>query len=220
VPQDSLVDAVYTCGGDYWRGLEFREKLFFVFAAKPQRIFDSLLFRSEPQRMRTVALQAAYDVGPLGQGTEAGRMPVSTSHFPGHWPLEIRLDAHSPGAHAIAHFVRWARAHDVTVLAAWPTTLYFPQYRGAPGFDDIRAFYRRLGVDVVGAPEDSMYPEALMGDTIYHLDREGMAVHTEYLARQLMQDETFRAWRRHAIATQSVAALAASLPSGLPRPGR
>ncbi|HEX4112568.1 MAG TPA: hypothetical protein VH020_08535 [Stellaceae bacterium] len=199
-PRSSLVDAVYTCGTDYWRSLDWRDKLFFAIAVRPWRILDSLWFRRRAHALAAVASQAESVVGPYGQGTAAENGPrtmtTSGEAVASHDPLDIHLDPDSSGAEAIRRFVAWAHRHQVTVFATWPTTLYYPQYENYPAFARIRAFYRGLGVTIVGTPEDSMYPIALMGDTIYHLNRAGMEVNTTRLIRSLRADPAFLAWQR------------------------
>jgi len=204
-PRDSLVDAVYSCGIDYWRTLDWQQKLFFVLAAKPFRLLDSLLFRSHPHEMPAIAAQAAQDVGVYGQGTGSGppmRVATAEPDVARHTPLAIRFDSESPGALAIVRFAAWARAHHVTVFATWPNTLFYPQYVNSAAFRQIGDFYRRLGVEVIGAPRDSMFPGSLMSDTIYHLNRRGISIRTAHLIRALDSDAAFAAWR-HASSTPS-----------------
>ena len=148
-PRDSLIDAVYSCGGDYWRALDWRQKLFFVVAAKPLRLLDSMLFRSNPHAMQVIAAQAAQDVGAYGQGSGSSapmRDAAAGPDVASHTPLVIRFDPESPGARAIAGFVGWAKRHDVEVFATWPNTLYYPQYENCAAFGQISGFYRLLGV--------------------------------------------------------------------------
>ncbi len=195
-PRDSLVDAVYTCGTDYLRSLPLQEKLFFVLAARPQRIVDSALFLARPRASADIIALAAADVGPFGQRPQ-GDFPahaVAIEAGSANQPLAIHMDDRSPGAAAIAGFVAWAHAHRVVVLATWPNTLDLPQYRGSPAFARIRDFYRSLGVDVVGTPEDAMLPASLMGDTVYHPNRTGMAIRTARLVAALREDRVFQGW--------------------------
>jgi hypothetical protein len=205
-PRDSLIDAVYSCGVDYWHSLDWRQKLFFVVAAKPLRLLDSLLFRSNPQALHVIATQAAQDVGAYGQGSASGapmRDAAAGQEVTSHMPLIIRFDPQSPGALAIAQFVAWAKSHHVTVFATWPNTLYYPQYENCIAFRQIRDFYRGLGVEMIGAPRESMFPSSLMGDTIYHLNRKGMNLRTARLIRALNSNPPFSAWRHAAAATAS-----------------
>jgi len=200
-PQDSLVDAVYSCGMDYWKTLDWREKLFFVMAAKPFRLFDSLHFRSNARAMREVAAEAAEDMDAFGQPASQGQPMRAAAVEPDvsrHTPIAIHFDPDSPGARAIEKFVAWAKAHGVTVFATWPNTLYYPQYARYPAFGQIRDFYRRLGVNVVGGPKDAMFDASLMGDTIYHLNREGTRIRTARLIDDLRNDPAFMAWQRTA----------------------
>ncbi|HWU26456.1 MAG TPA: hypothetical protein VN154_08650 [Rhizomicrobium sp.] len=195
-PRDALVDAVYTCGFDYWHTLDLRQKAFFVLAAKPQRLVDSILFRRRPGLEQRTVANAWHDVGPYGEGPETGAHKVDTRGIPvgTHWPLAIHLDEQSPGARAIASFVAWAKANRVSVFATWPTTLYFDQYRTDPVFDSIRRFYEKLGVPVINTPEEAMFPQSQMADTIYHLNPTGKALRTERLLRGLRADPAFVAW--------------------------
>jgi hypothetical protein len=80
------------------------------------------------------------------------------------------------------------------VFATWPNTLFFREYAANSAFSKIRSFYGSLGVEVIGTPEDAMFPEELMGDTIYHLNRAGIAARTARLASSLTKDSGFKVW--------------------------
>ncbi|MDE2466398.1 MAG: hypothetical protein KGO02_22205 [Alphaproteobacteria bacterium] len=193
-PQDSLVDAVYSCGGDYWRSLNWRQRLFFVLAVKPWRIFDSWMFVRRKAEMAKVRAEAFSDVGPYGQGHPIdAKANVAT-----HQPLEIHFVRDSPGVRAIVAFVHWARRHHVTVFATWPNTLYFPQYAQQKVFARIADFYRSLGIDMLGTPQQAMFPPSQMADTIYHTNPKGMEVRTSRLIRLFNHDPRFVRWRAHA----------------------
>jgi hypothetical protein len=198
-PRDSLIDAVYSCGFDYWRTLDWQQKIFFVMAAKPFRYLDSLLFRSHRSEMNAIAQQAAQDVGQFGQRPSSGaQMQVATAEpeVANHVPLSIHFDPDSAGARAIAQFVGWAKAHHVTVFATWPNTLYYPQYDHEAVFGQIRDFYRKMGVEVIGTPRDAMFPASLMGDSIYHPNQQGKLIRTAKLVETLRRDGAFVSWMR------------------------
>lgn len=203
-PRDSLIDAVYSCGFDYWRTLDWRQKLFFVMAEKPFRLFDSLVFRSHTRTMRDIERQAAQDAGALGQGADTAPMRVATAepNLLHRAPVAIHFDPESAGVRAIVQFVGWAKAHRVTVFATWPNILYHPQYDNCVAFAQIRDFYRRLGVEVIGKPRDSMFAPSLMADSIYHLNRQGMNMRTTTLARALRTNSAFEAWQRTSAAAR------------------
>jgi hypothetical protein len=192
-PRSSLVDAVYSCGTDYWRSLDIREKLFFMLAVRPQRIFDSWRFRSKKDAQKRIRDDAAQDVDPWGENLKGHDAPIPGVET--HKPLEIGFDRDAPGPLAIAAFMKWAKAHNVTVFATWPNTLYCPQYKTYTVFGRIRDFYRSLGVDVVANPEDSMFPGSLMSGTVYHLSRAGIVIRTQRLIEALKTDPGFETWR-------------------------
>ena len=141
-PENSLVDAVYSCGGDYWRSLNWRQRLFFVFAVKPWRIVDTWIFRMRKGWMAKVRAEAFSDVGPYGQGHAIdAKANVST-----HAPLRIHFVRNSPGVRAIAHFVRWARRHQVTVLRPGPTRSIFRNMRSRRYLHALPAFIAVLAL--------------------------------------------------------------------------
>lgn len=194
-PQDSLVDAVYACGRDYWQSLALDERLFYVMAAKPWRLIDAMLFERRKKVVARTAAQASDDAGRFGQRLSEA-MPAAARSLSGvQQPLAIRFDPASPGVRAIGNFIRAAQQHHVAVFATWPNTLLFPEYRGNPELAKIRAFYDSFDVPVIGRPDEAMFPHALMGDTIYHLNRAGIAVRTTRLARSLAENPAFSAWR-------------------------
>lgn len=193
-PQDSLVDTVYACGRDYWQSLSPDERLFYVMAAKPWRLADAIVFERNKALMDRTAGAATVEAGRLGQNLDEA-MPAADRTPPGvQQPLAIRFDPASPGVRAIAKFIREAQRRHIAVFATWPNTLLFPEYRGNPELAKIRAFYESLDVPVIDSPEDAMVPQSLMGDTIYHLNRAGIAIRTERLAQSLAQNSAFNAW--------------------------
>jgi len=193
-PQDSLVDAVYACGHDYWQSLALGERLFYVMAAKPWRLIDAMVFESRKDEVARTAAEASDEAGPLGQRLSEA-MPAATQTLSGvQQPLAIRFDPASPGVRAIAKFIREAQQRQIAVFATWPNTLLFPEYRDNPELRKIRAFYDSLAVPVIGTPEDAMFPPDLMGDTIFHLNRAGIAVRTQRLTRSLADNPAFNSW--------------------------
>lgn len=193
-PQDSLVDAVYACGRDYWQSLAWDEKLFYVMAAKPWRLVDAIVFERTKGSVARTAAAASIEAGRFGQNLGEA-MPAADHAPPGiQQPIAIRFDPGSPGVHAIAKFIREAQQRQIAVFATWPNTLLFPEYRDNPELAKIRAFYDRLDVPVIGTPEDAMFPSDLMGDTLYHLNRAGIDIRTERLAHSLGQNPAFSAW--------------------------
>lgn len=201
-PQDSLVDAVYACGRDYWQSLAFDERLFYVMAAKPWRLIDATLFEHKHDLMTQTAANAANDAGRFGQRLSeimpaAARLPSGVQQ-----PLAIHFDPASPGVRAIAKFIRETQQRHIAVFATWPNTLLFPEYRDNPELAKIKTFYDTLGVPVIGTPEDAMFPPSLMGDTIYHLNRAGIAIRTQRLTHNLAENPAFNTWRTKSPALQ------------------
>jgi hypothetical protein len=163
-------------------------------AAKPWRLVDAIVFESNKALMDRTAAEASVEAGRLGQNLDEAMAAADHAPHGVQQPLAIRFDPASPGVRAIVKFVREAQRRHIAVFATWPNTLLFPEYRGNPELTKIRGFYESLGVPVIGRPEDAMVPQGLMGDTIYHLNRAGIAIRTERLAHSLEQNSAFGVW--------------------------
>lgn len=92
------------------------------------------------------------------------------------------------GFDRIREFARWAKAHQVKVLATFPNIMQRAEYDGPKAdaaFKTITDFYAELGIPVVGTARDAMMPPDDYFDTYYHLTREAAARRSERLAPAL-----------------------------------
>jgi hypothetical protein len=193
-PTNGLVDAVYSCGLDYWRSLNWPERLLFVFALRPQRFFSTLQFdRATVESVATSLKDSIDSFGdePLTASAQAASTQLQVAT---HQPIVVHFRDSSSGAEGIRAFAIWAKANHVALFATWPNTLYFPQYKLNPAFAEIRNFYRSLGVEVIGEPEDAMFSSQYLADTIYHLTPEGIVLRTAKLTQLLGANRAFMNW--------------------------
>lgn len=97
----------------------------------------------------------------------------------------------TPGFRALADFIAWAKARQITVLATFPPMINHPEYRNFPAlqtFTTITDFYRAHQVPMIGTPEENLLPAADFFDTFYHLTRESAVAHTEHFIPELKPD--------------------------------
>jgi hypothetical protein len=88
----------------------------------------------------------------------------------------------------IADFVRWAREEGIQVVAGLPCTINFSDYKRALSggrIEGIQSMFDKLGVQVVGNPEDSFLPLFYFYDSAYHLNAKGVAKRTEHFLASL-----------------------------------
>ncbi|WP_027132475.1 hypothetical protein [Geminicoccus roseus] len=99
-----------------------------------------------------------------------------------------RLDRDLFGARAVRAFVEAQQQKRVRVLAGWPPTLRrveHDQPAAALLFQDLRDFWRDLGVPVLGNPYQFMVDEEMVYDTSFHMNERGQAAVTEQLIQDL-----------------------------------
>jgi hypothetical protein len=176
-------DVLFGCGEDYFRQIGLLEKFEALLSLTPLRVFDVVAPRdtTTPQgrqlpsdEERSVKLRYGDRASSEPDSTDAATRRRLQLYQP--MPISIRTDAEGP--RAIASFVDWARSHNIRVVATWPNTIYFPAYRLTSGFSEITDFYKRLGIPVIGRPQDAMYPTDLFHDTQYHLNTTGISRRT------------------------------------------
>lgn len=98
---------------------------------------------------------------------------------------KIAVDKNSSQSWAlISQFAKWCRENGVTLLATFPSTVYFPDYEtpaAAAGFQHIVDQYRALGIPMLGSPKDFIWDQADFFDTNYHLVEEAKLRRTALL---------------------------------------
>lgn len=93
-------------------------------------------------------------------------------------PETIHIVEEAPGPTYIKDFVDWAADQDISVIASWPNTISFAEYKDNPSFQKIEGFYNEIDVAVVGKPELALLDIGLFYDTQYHLTAEGILKRT------------------------------------------
>jgi hypothetical protein len=186
-PTADAIDYVLGCGGQYFRELPWFEKLRYVFGLNFERIYRSLRLnpRTISKGISQPGITAQGDIKltpeffpPLSESTRT-RMSL-------YRPMQISINPQSYGAQAVSRFIAWAKENHITVLATWPNTIYFPEYRQTPCFDDLRRFYADRGVTMVGAVSSSLLPLSLFYNTQYHLNIAGIKVRSKQLGCDLL----------------------------------
>lgn len=92
------------------------------------------------------------------------------------------------GMNMIRDFTYWCQQNNITVLATWPNTIKFEVYSGQSQqafFQSIEQFYKKLGVPVLGKPEEFMYEKSMIYDTSYHLNDQGVSQRTQQTIKLL-----------------------------------
>lgn len=187
-PTSVLLDYVLAQDPGYLKTLSPFEVLSFIFAVPWERVYEGL----EAKWTGSLPDTRSYDhLGVLNAyGDETNNKAEHRTHamatkLAAATPERVLLEGAPQTSLAwrqLADFARWCRANGVTLLASFPSTLYFPEYETSDVqavLEEIFLYYQRLEVPVLGSPEMFMYPAALMYDTQYHLTDEGMVQNTQ-----------------------------------------
>jgi hypothetical protein len=89
---------------------------------------------------------------------------------------------------------------NVALLATFPNTVNFKAYQEAEFRNftqEITEFYQQQNIDVLGSPQEFMYPVDFFYDTSYHLNARGVEVRSERLAELLSQTSAVQSVQRY-----------------------
>lgn len=183
--RDSFIDYVLARDPGYLDRLPPGDRAALVFSVPVRRLLQGVRARIKPERTVPQFYEAAT-IGDRGDETgngagdrapQAARSLASLVRQP-HAGAERRVES---AYHAVAGFVAWAKDNGVRVILSYPNFLADDLYRQPAEqafFADLAAFYRSLGVTVVGTPEDFMFPAGAFFDHEYHLNDRGAAAAT------------------------------------------
>jgi hypothetical protein len=184
-PTKAEIDFAIGCGEDYVRSLPPVEQMLFALGADPLRF---LFARTAPQDEELARQKERLTPNGDPSFTSVNFGPQDQAQIERirrEGPVNTSFDPDSRDARSIVEFVELARANGINVLAAWPNTLRFAEYDHDPGLRAIAAFYRDLGVPMVGTPQDAMFAFEYLHDTRYHLNEAGIVERTTKLIANL-----------------------------------
>jgi len=197
IPDMQTVDFVLSLDGGYFRKLPWPERLVYSGALAMDRLKGVM---TSPLRR---AARDPFEVNPIPRGQTAyqpysfnrlgdqtwDQIPLHTRHLAHFFAPDFsRARLPSRGTEAIVELARWSRENGVRLIAAYPPFMRFAlhdQPRQRRYFDAIDAFYKELGIPLVGSPDDFRYPPESFFDTDYHLHLPAARDHSRKLGRLL-----------------------------------
>lgn len=190
-----VIDYVIARDRAYWHSLSYFDRWRFISGMAPERWIHGL--RNLPDNPVSSGTYGAHHLDARGDQTHsaaADRRPADIAAVAATkaWDYGARAAKETGGWALIADYSRWARAHDICVVAVPTVLLHYLKYDTDP-LD--QAFYaglpdrvRAAGIPYVGAPRDFMYPPSWFFDTDYHLQDWARKLHTARLIELLNRD--------------------------------
>ena len=191
-------DLVFSCPINGYRRLPLYFRLKFLFVQSPRQVLEGVFRRATSGwGMSPLRRTGLFDTkenggmynrfGDYENSLEAQRTPDTLNLVAQNpQPVEqFRLNMEGDGVRQLVRFLDSAREKNVDVLATWPTAYTNSDVDGAIIFDQVARLYEDLGVRIIGAPKDFLYPLNFYFNSNNHLTREGSMVHTKQLSRLL-----------------------------------
>jgi hypothetical protein len=189
-PSENLLDHVLANDLEYFHQLSWSEQWRYIFTIDRKRLERGLRGKYHPPELSPDSYQAS-DMNTFGdfmKNQEANR-PANLSSLDTLCPsLVTGIKSDTQGWEKLRAFLTWARAHQVRVLASFPSLLWREEYRGAVAqsvFREVVHFYQHEQIPLLGRPEDFAYGRELFFDTYYHLTDVGAVRRTEDVLRFL-----------------------------------
>lgn len=187
-PGKQMVDYIFSFDLDYLFSIDPISQFQFIFGVDFTRIIDGYIakFKSPNEINRSELYKNRNKYGDITFNKKEDMTVEQREQL-------LKLDpisevsgyvSSSHGMTAIKNFVDWCKSNNVTVIATYPNTIYFPAYEQKSQqeyFLSIKKFYEKLDVPIVGSPTGAMYDHSLFFNTIYHPHDQGAKYRTEQL---------------------------------------
>lgn len=160
-------------GLTWFRSLSWRDRVRYLRALPRSRLISGLVawlrVPRDPEGKDPVAGITAFGDETRNRPDRASRARLAAMRANPDAPPGF--DAGGDGVRAIRAFVSWARANDITVYAAWPSHMDYPEFQGRE-FDalvrSVAALYDDLDVKMIDTVTSSRLSCDLMYDSQYH----------------------------------------------------
>jgi hypothetical protein len=154
---------------DYFRKLPLIEKIKTIFSFSTGELLVRCGFLPRIEKRRYYSSTNKW--GDLTDNTVLNQKDVHRQELARTTPFDFELGFKARGWREVEMFINEMHQRGVLVLATYPTTMYFPEYETVEYqgfFNQVKLFYEKLGVPVLGTPEMLMFPREGFYNTIYH----------------------------------------------------
>jgi hypothetical protein len=190
VPSELLVDYVFAYDPSYFNSADLATQIRFIGGISLLRVFQGIMAQGEPVKSGKFS---PYRMNKNGDITDNNEKNITAYHqrlIANVKPMTLNEYVLSNYAEqSIEKFVNWCDEANINLIATWPTTVFFQDYK-QPGsqafFQSIENLYSRLNVPVLGKPEDFMYEKSRFFNSNYHLTDEARTENTHKII-QLIQ---------------------------------
>lgn len=213
-----LTSQIMAWDPDYFRDLEPREKLEFMFSVVPQRVLLGAITKAMGERLESVRarrlkipqeilslvrdawsqpdyhpekIYSFLNIDPHGDArlrTPEAPRPFSKDPY----ELDVDFVESTYFWGNLRDFVLSCHARDIAVYIAWPPVvkneLDFTSPRVSNSIRQITGRLHDMRIPILGHPSDFQYDARWFTDHIYHLTPEGRAEHTTRLLSYLMAE--------------------------------
>ena len=183
-PADAISFAM-ACEPDFIWSLSPLQLLRTLFAFDPWRVFDVWAWSRKTPPDMYFSVASGHADAPTDPAQLRPVPQEQIDRLKLYRPMPMRFNPEGVTVRAVTAFRDWAKANNVRLIAAWPNTIYFPEYENARALREIRAFYDGLGIPVAGTAVNAMLPLAEFRDTQYHLNPPGIRIRTERVIEEL-----------------------------------
>jgi len=106
--------------------------------------------------------------------------------------MPIPTNKETLGLKALKKFRDYCKENDIHLFIAFPNIVEKEEYshkKYQAYFDHLLSYFKENSIDVIGAPEDAMYPKYLFFDSEYHLISKGSDLRTAKFIKLMKQDK-------------------------------
>ncbi len=187
-PSDILIDYVLARDDQYFKYLNLSQKFRIVGGLSWMRLIRGIAAKIIPPKPLNYSYQSET-LNAFGDETNNKKSEISEENIKQvsiAQPMSYVKDKLqlSHGTNQIKIFANWCKNNNIQIIAAWPSTIWFEDYRGSRQklfFESVSSFYINIDVPMLGEYESFMYEKSMFFDSGYHLHDEGTSKRTKQI---------------------------------------
>lgn len=153
--------------------------------------FSDLILRNRKRFKPDRHWVGHYDVTYLsahGDKTNTGKELITkqlSDELDTYKPMQLRpFSQDSAAVKVISSFIRHCQNQGAEVFLTFPVTLNYPEYQYSNFVETVRqrvTHFQTTGVEILGNPDDFLFPREMFFNTFYHSNADGRALGTRKL---------------------------------------
>jgi len=188
----AYVNFILATDKSYINSLPLYEKMHFFTAVSPWLILNNFFDPDSQPHQESVEVKVYHSQAINSHGDEIMNLQHNSAAISSLKPFYFTSTIPTGNMKQIVTFANWCKQNKIRFIVSFANTVDFSVYHDrnsnfALYSSSILQYFAQHGVDVMGSPQDFLFPACYFFDTQYHLTLDGVTLRTSKLVSEFYQ---------------------------------